>query len=166
MNGKGVRVYNNGDTYNGFFYENKREGEGEMKFVKSNLVYNGGESAEITPFIFTAHVPSLLRSFVWAQNLEWHNDNMHGKGSVNVENCRDKIKVRVKKWRNNPRKLKDLDVRFEEGSLTTACTKRKIRKHRNIFGRKNNSLPGFVSMDEEDGSVIRENLTVFSGKTY
>jgi len=45
MHGKGVRVYNNGDTYSGSFLENERDGEGEMIF--KTLVYTGGESAVV-----------------------------------------------------------------------------------------------------------------------
>jgi hypothetical protein len=93
---------------------------------------------------------------------EWKNDKMHGDGSVNVENCRDQINVRFHKWRNNAKKMKDLDVRYEEGSLTTSHSK----ATRSMFGRKKKKeVPGFVDLDEEDGSILHENLTVYSGKT-
>jgi hypothetical protein len=35
-----------------------------------------------------------------------------------------------------------------------------------MFGRKKKKeVPGFVDLDEEDGSILHENLTVYSGKT-
>ena len=43
MDGEGVRVYRNGDTYTGSFVENKRDGVGEMVFLSSNLLYKGGK---------------------------------------------------------------------------------------------------------------------------
>jgi len=43
FHGEGVRVYGNGDTYTGNFFENKRNGSGEMIFKSSNLLYKGGK---------------------------------------------------------------------------------------------------------------------------
>jgi len=175
MDGEGVRVYRNGDTYTGSFVENKRDGVGEMVFLSSNLLYKGGKIHSVVQVLlifdvyFGTYITLLMRS-----HTEWKDDKMHGDGSVNVENCRDQVNVRFHKWRNNLKKMKDLDVRYEEGSLTTSHSKLNTQKSTGsifgkisggMFGRKKKEVPGFVDLDEEDGSILHENLTVYSGKT-
>lgn len=41
MNGQGILRYQNGDVYEGKFFENKREGEGVYNF-STGEIYNGG----------------------------------------------------------------------------------------------------------------------------
>lgn len=129
MNGQGVRVYSDGSVYNGSFCDNKRHGMGEMTFKASGMKYVG----------------------------EWKHDQMDGEGSFNVEQCRDNITVKANRWRNNPRKIKNLDVRFEEGSLCSSCSKvePKIRQ-----GRKSKStMP-------ENAAGGDEMISLYSGRSH
>ena len=94
---------------------------------------------------------------------EWKNDQMDGEGSLNVEHCRDNITVKAHRWKNNARKIKNLDVRFEEGSLCSSCSKvEPKRKHGS--NSKKTAVPGNVAMGEE-GSVRNEMISLYSGRT-
>lgn len=93
---------------------------------------------------------------------EWKNDQMDGEGSLNVEHCRNEITVKANKWKNNVRRMKNLDVRFEEGSLCSSCSK--VEPRRNRGKNKKMAVPGNVAMGEE-GSVRHEMISLYSGRT-
>jgi hypothetical protein len=94
--------------------------------------------------------------------VEWKYDQMDGEGSLNVENCRDNITVKANKWKNNPKKMKNLDVRFEEGSLCSSCTK--LEPKQKLGRNKKPSVPGDVAVGDE-GSIRHEMVSLYSGRT-
>ena len=94
---------------------------------------------------------------------EWKNDKMDGEGSLNVEHCRKDITLKANRRKINTRKIKNLDVRFEEGSLCSSCSKVEP-KRRHGGNRKKTAVPGNVGLGEE-GSVRNEMISLYSSRT-